>query len=945
MAIEHITESPLYFSWVDFTYFQMLARKQTTPYTIPSNNFTNQDTTLSTWTRWEDSVLRDINIGSYDFYETINGNGNANIIKGAQPFTVYWYDDDNIYSTHQGSNPTKTYTWDGDFGETINGLGGNDILYGYNGSDILNGGTGRDVLYSGTLDEGESDMLTGGADGDTFFLGDSTMDSSQGAVDWSQLGLAIAGDATDLGFTLIPGLGTVGKITKEIVPMIFDVLKVASNNSENVAAPIEGKTGSATITDFDPSQDVIFIPMPADGTIHLDQNSNGNNILKVVHDDAVGSDVIATVQLADTISKTAISSIEGYSSGKLQSEWFNILEAQAVILNSDDAKDYKTNTPLNINVDDLEDLGTNEFLVLGAYHGVNVGGNNDENYMYGTEHNDVMAGYEEETKAYTASDDVFYGFEGDDEFAGGEGDDRIYGGGGSDTSSYSHSTGDVVVNLGTLVGDGYVEAIDGHGTKDKLYDIENIIGSDVGDDSIRGDAGDNILVGLRGDDSLYGEKGNDTLDGGGRPDYLDGGEDHDYLDGGAFTDTLVGGEGADTLKGSWGDDSLDGGLGNDILNGGHDDDTLIGGEGADTFVFEREEGGDHIGDGSDTINDFNSDEGDIIYIDKSDYGFSSTNDLSFDEDTGELKISATGATIVTLENPIDFDPSTDIIYTVAEYGTIDGLDLNWKTINLDNTFVNPVVITSDPTYIGTDPATIRLRNVDGDSFEVAIQEPEYITDNFHAGETVSYVVVEAGEWELDDGTRISAGVHNTDQLVVSLNDFDAIDFTDNGLSDFSSTPTVLTQVQTFDGSSWVTTRVSGQSQTGFQVGMQEEESLNSGSHLPEDIGWLAIEDGASFDSSGDLLLQGGTTGAVVDENFTTINYPQSFDVAPALIAKLGSTLGNDVASSRIDNISPTRFKAFVQEETSHDEEIDHLPESISYLGFNGSEGFLNGLAF
>ncbi|MGK7943738.1 MAG: calcium-binding protein [Microcystaceae cyanobacterium] len=656
MAIEHITESPLYFSAEDFSRFKMLTRKQTTPYTIPSNNFTNQDTTLSTW--FKKTPVRH-HRGAYDFYETIDGNNNANIIKGARPFTVYWYNRGDIRSTPKDNEAyTKSYTWDADFDETINGLGGNDILYGYNGSDILNGGTGRDVLYSGPLLEGESDVLTGGADGDTFFLGDSTMDSSQKEVDWLKLGLSIAGDATDLAFTLVPGLGHVGKITKEIVPMIFDILKVASNNSEDVAAPIEGETGSATITDFDPSQDVIFIPMPADGNIYIDQNSNGNNLLKVLHDDSDGNDVIATVQLANTISDTAITDLEGYSSGKLQSDWFSIIERQALILNSEDARDYKTNTPLNIAEQDLENLGANEFLVLGAYHGVNIGGNNAANYMYGTEHNDVMAGYEAESKANTAQDDVFYGFGGDDEIAGGKGDDRIYGGvDGSDTSSYSHSPGNVVVNLGTLVGNGYAEAIDGHGTKDWLYDIENIIGSDVGNDSIRGDAEDNILVGEGGDDTIKGEGGDDTI------------------------------------KGGDGDDSLIGDMGQD---------TLIGGEGADTFVFDNDFG-------SDTITDFNSNEGDIIDIDKSVYGFSSVSDLSFDEITGDLKVSATGATIVTLENPVGF--ASDDIY-------LDGVQ-NTDSFSRTRSFVGTTGADTFSLTDGTTPYIINNFNAThGDKIEI-----------------------------------------------------------------------------------------------------------------------------------------------------------------------------------------------------------------------------------
>ena len=66
-------------------------------------------------------------------------------------------------------------------------------------------------------------------------------------------------------------------------------------------------------------------------------------------------------------------------------------------------------------------------------------------------------------------------------------------------------------------------------------------------------------------------------------------------------DKLIGGPGGgnDTLYGGGGNDNLKGGRGNDVLRGDKGDDTLDGGGGADRFVFKR-------GDGSDTINNFNT---------------------------------------------------------------------------------------------------------------------------------------------------------------------------------------------------------------------------------------------------------------------------------------------------------------------------------------------------
>ncbi len=57
---------------------------------------------------------------------------------------------------------------------------------------------------------------------------------------------------------------------------------------------------------------------------------------------------------------------------------------------------------------------------------------------------------------------------------------------------------------------------------DKLFGIENVIGSD-GDDVLTGDAKNNVLEGGNGDDILNGGAGNDILNGGFGNDLLIGG--------------------------------------------------------------------------------------------------------------------------------------------------------------------------------------------------------------------------------------------------------------------------------------------------------------------------------------------------------------------------------------------------------------------------------------
>ncbi|NET16461.1 MAG: hypothetical protein F6K08_28390 [Okeania sp. SIO1H6] len=599
MAIVEIASSGKLYDFPN-GYFEFDVNKETDTYTMSEDTFVN-GSDISTSSRPNGDFDRTrVYEGDMFFNETIYGNDDDNRIYGAAEFTVSWLGERDIrYGDETALGALKTWSWDGDFDDFIHGAGGadtivgrkgddhliggdgNDVIYGGEGSDQLKGADHNDLIYTGPLDNGETDWLAGGDGGDTFFLGDSTANANssnvftEGGIDWANLALSLAGDVSNLAFTIAPGVGSIGQISKAIVPMIFDVAKAVTNGGETVEAPVEGETGSATISDFNPIEDVIFIPLPSDGDIYIDQNSNENNLLQVMYD-TNSTDVIATVELSDDLS-----TLEGYSSDTLQEDWFSILERQALIIDSEDARDYKNNTQLNIDDEDLEDLGENQILVLGAYGGFEVSGSNEVDYMYGTQHNDILAGYETEDEAYTANNDVFYGFGGEDEFSGGEGNDRIYGGDGSDTANYSHSTGGINVNLSLGTADD-----DGFGTDDKLFDIENIVGSDVGDDTITGDDQANVIYGLGGDDSLDGGEDNDTIDGGEDNDTIDGGDGDDSLDGGIGNDNLDGGEnndslegndGNDILKGNNGEDTLDGNDGNDTLAGGADNDFLYGG--------------------------------------------------------------------------------------------------------------------------------------------------------------------------------------------------------------------------------------------------------------------------------------------------------------------------------------------------------------------------------
>ncbi|WP_342238052.1 beta strand repeat-containing protein [Inquilinus sp. OTU3971] len=205
--------------------------------------------------------------------------------------------------------------------------------------------------------------------------------------------------------------------------------------------------------------------------------------------------------------------------------------------------------------------------------------------MDGGGDNDILDGL--------GADDYLLGGAGDDVLRGGAGGDVLDGSTGTDTASYFTSAGAVTVDLAAGTGSG------GDAAGDTLSGIENLSGSNIGDDVLAGNAGANVLQGWGGGDVLRGGGGADTLEGGAGIDTASyytsaAGVTVDLATGtasggDAAGDTLTGIEnlsgsnlGNDILAGNGGANTLQGWGGDDVLRGGAGADVLEGGAGIDT---------------------------------------------------------------------------------------------------------------------------------------------------------------------------------------------------------------------------------------------------------------------------------------------------------------------------------------------------------------------------
>ncbi|NOR23688.1 MAG: PKD domain-containing protein [Desulforhopalus sp.] len=252
-----------------------------------------------------------------------------------------------------------------------------------------------------------------------------------------------------------------------------------------------------------------------------------------------------------------------------------------------------------------------------------------------------------------------------------------------------------------------------------------------------------------------------------------------------------------------------------------------------------------------------------------------------------------------------------------EIGTVS-IDHEWVQVLFENTFSQPVVIASPPSINGTDPAVVRIRNIDQEGFEICIQEWDYL-DQTHTLETVSYLVIEKGAYTLDDGTMIEAG------SFTASTSFQQVDLQQT----YNVTPVILTQVMTKNETDAVTSRLSNINQISFNHKIQEQETTKTDHPALETIGYIAGEPGQG-EVFGILYEIGNTTNSVTHDWFD-LTFETDFPDLPFFFADMQTSDGGDTAALRTQNMSQTASQIMVEEEQSLDSETRHTTEIVGYF--------------
>ncbi|MGF1478970.1 MAG: CAP domain-containing protein [Cyanophyceae cyanobacterium] len=271
--------------------------------------------------------------------------------------------------------------------------------------------------------------------------------------------------------------------------------------------------------------------------------------------------------------------------------------------------------------------------------------------------------------------------------------------------------------------------------------------------------------------------------------------------------------------------------------------------------------------------------------------------------------------------------------TIGEAGRVENFNHNKQVIRLDHEYENPVVFAQPLSGNGGEPAIVRITDIKSDRFSAYLQEPQD-KDGRHANESFSYLVLEAGNWELDDGTKLEVGTVNTNANV--SDGWQTIAFDHN----FSQTPVVLSQVQTANDPDWMRTRLNNVDADDFAVALEQGEALKDADYQSETVGWLAMESGVG--NWNGLNYQAGTTPDAVTHQKYTLNFNADFSDEPQLFASIGSYDGDNPSGLRYVDLSTNSAGIRVEEDTTLDRETWHTTESVNFLAIE--DGTLTGTA-
>jgi hypothetical protein len=276
----------------------------------------------------------------------------------------------------------------------------------------------------------------------------------------------------------------------------------------------------------------------------------------------------------------------------------------------------------------------------------------------------------------------------------------------------------------------------------------------------------------------------------------------------------------------------------------------------------------------------------------------------------------------------------------------------FETVGFSETYTSPLVFTM-PDDGAASESGVRIV-VNSTSFDIAHVVPDNSTTSFTRTE-IDYLVVEDGNYSVG-GAQVFAGSVDTQTFQSKFNGpgsgWVSVAFP---AMLFSTTPSVLTQIQTMNNETttgllsspsrpWMTVAVRNVSATGMEVALDRAETTTGSITTNETIGFVAFEAGtATFnDGTNDIDFEALVSSDTVTDACTATTL--SLGGAPDVIG-IASQITRDGADGgwvRRCALSPTQIQVKIQEDIATDTDTGHTTERVSILVFSAAFSFANG---
>lgn len=276
---------------------------------------------------------------------------------------------------------------------------------------------------------------------------------------------------------------------------------------------------------------------------------------------------------------------------------------------------------------------------------------------------------------------------------------------------------------------------------------------------------------------------------------------------------------------------------------------------------------------------------------------------------------------------------------------------SYQIVTFSQQYPTPPIVLLNATDQGSDPATLRIRNVTTSGFEVSQIEPSN-SDGGHVAMNITYIALEPGVHVFPDGSKIEACVSATRRYQLQ-GDSNPSSLTVDFNHDFNNVPALVTTLQTTSnqpdagpadvGEPWMTAAPLTVGSQSMELALERAEVNRGSITVPEVVGYAAIDSNVTgiFD---DLLgnsvnFESLLTGAIVtgwDDSAGNVERKTqlSYDSAPLWAGSKNTRHGNNGGWLRRHKTTWNGLYMSIDEDRYSDSERNHIGERVGALIFD-----------